>query len=61
MGSRDPAEIARAILAAHGERDAIAAEQKRWVREHASIEKAARRLEGVYEQYVRRQPRAQAA
>ena len=61
VGSRKPEELAEAILAAHNDRDAIVAEQKRWVREHASIERAARRLEGVYEQYLRREPRAQAA
>ena len=61
IGSRAPEEMAQAILAAHADRDAIVAEQKRWVREHASIERAARRLEGVYEQYLRRQPRAQTA
>ena len=53
VASRDPAELASAILAAHADRDAIVAEQKRWVQEHASIERAARRLEGVYEHYLR--------
>jgi glycosyltransferase involved in cell wall biosynthesis len=53
VASRDPEEMAAAILAAHGDRDAIVAEQKRWVQEHASIERAARRLEGVYEHYLR--------
>jgi len=61
VGSRRPEELAQAILAAHKDRDAIVAEQKRWVREHASIERAAGRLEGVYEQYLRREPRPQAA
>jgi glycosyltransferase involved in cell wall biosynthesis len=61
VGSRQPQELARAILAAHTDREAIVAEQKRWVREHAGIERAARRLEGVYEQYLRREPRARAA
>jgi glycosyltransferase involved in cell wall biosynthesis len=53
VATRNAEELARAILAAHEEREAIAAEQQRWVQEHASIEKAARRLEGVYEQYLR--------
>jgi glycosyltransferase involved in cell wall biosynthesis len=53
VASRDPGELAAAILAAHEGRQAIVAEQERWVREHASIEQAARRLEGVYEQYLR--------
>ena len=34
--------------------DAIAANQKRWVQAHASIEKATQNLEKVYERYVRR-------
>jgi glycosyltransferase involved in cell wall biosynthesis len=61
VGSRDPEQLADAILEAHRDREAIVAEQKRWVREHAGIERAARRLEGVYEQYLRGQPRTQAA
>ena len=53
VASRSPDELARAIIAASAERAAIAAEQKRWVRENATIERAARRLETVYEQYIR--------
>ena len=61
VASRSPDELARAILAASRERAAIAAEQKRWVREHASIEHAARALERVYERYVRPDACAHAA
>ena len=53
VASREPGELAAAVLAAHADRDAIVAEQKRWVHEHASIERAARRLEGVYEHHLR--------
>ena len=62
VASRLPEEIARAIVAASREREAIVAEQKRWVREHASIEHAARQMEKVYESYcVRRDAGAHAA
>ena len=50
---RDPALIAEAIIAAEFDHDVISAQQKRWVRAHASIEKATRNLEKVYERYVR--------
>ena len=58
---RSPEAVARAIQRVHGLREPIAAEQKRWVREHASIEKATLELERVYLQYVRRNPVAQVA
>ena len=61
VASRSPEELARAIVAASAERAAIAAEQKRWVRENATIERAARRLENVYEHYLRRDAPARAA
>ena len=61
VASRSPEELARAIIAASAERAAIAAEQKRWVRENATIERAARRLENVYEHYLRRDASARAA
>ena len=61
VASRAPEELAAAILAAHADRAGIVAEQKRWVHEHASIETAARALEGVYERYLRRDARAAAA
>jgi hypothetical protein len=61
IGSRDPAEMARAIAAAYEDRDAIVAEQKRWVRAHASIETATRELERVYATYVRPDARPLAA
>lgn len=53
VASRSPEELARAILAADAGREAIAAEQKQWVRAHASIETATRELERVYARYVR--------
>jgi glycosyltransferase involved in cell wall biosynthesis len=56
VASRSPEELARAIVAASRDREAIAAEQKRWVRAHASIEHAAREMERVYAGYLRREP-----
>ncbi len=53
---RKPAWIAEAILTAHLDHDLIAAQQKRWVLAHASIEKATQDLERVYERYIRREP-----
>lgn len=53
VGSRSPEALARAILDASRDRAAIVAEQKRWVREHAGIEHAARELEKVYERHLR--------
>src|SRR5258706_7554370 len=40
IAPRSAGAIARAILRVHDDAQAIAADQKRWVREHASIEKA---------------------
>jgi glycosyltransferase involved in cell wall biosynthesis len=53
VASRSPEALARAIVAACADRDAIAAEQKQWVRAHASIETATRELERVYASYIR--------
>ena len=53
IAERSPMALARAILAADADRDAIAAEQKQWVRAHASIETATKELERVYASYVR--------
>jgi glycosyltransferase involved in cell wall biosynthesis len=53
---RNPAWIAEAILTADLDHDLIAAQQKRWVLAHASIEKATRDLERVYERYIRHEP-----
>jgi len=53
FASRNADDLAWAILDAYGERDRIAAEQKRWVRAHASIETAAVELERVYQRYIR--------
>ncbi len=61
VGSRDADDLAWAILDAYGERDAIAEQQKRWVRAHASIERAAEELELVYRRYVRADAVAHAA
>jgi glycosyltransferase involved in cell wall biosynthesis len=60
VASRSPEDLARAVIAADRDREAIVAEQKRWVREHAGIEHAARKLEQVYEHYLRRDARAHA-
>jgi glycosyltransferase involved in cell wall biosynthesis len=51
--ARAPEALAAAIVAAERERDAIAQEQKRWLRAHATIEQAALNLENVYQRYVR--------
>jgi len=61
VASRKPEDIARAIVAADADREALAAEQKRWVRTHASIETVTRELEVVYGRYVRHRGIAQAA
>ena len=61
IGARSPDAIAAAIVDAFLDRDEIAAEQLRWVRTHASIEKATENLERVYHQYIRPQPVAKAA
>ena len=53
IASRSPEALAQAILDADRDREAIVAEQKRWVRAHASIENAARELERVYAGYLR--------
>ena len=61
IGDRAPDKIAAAIVDAYLDRDEIAAEQHRWVRAHASIEKATENLERVYHRYIRSQPVAKAA
>jgi glycosyltransferase involved in cell wall biosynthesis len=53
VGSRSPEALAEAIIAADADREAISAEQKRWVRAHASIETVTRKLETVYARYLR--------
>lgn len=53
VAERSPEALARAIVAAHADRDAIAGEQKQWVRAHASIETATQELERVYARYLR--------
>jgi glycosyltransferase involved in cell wall biosynthesis len=61
VASRSPEELARAVIAACGERAAIVAEQKRWVRAHASIEQVTEELQRVYQRYIRTPARAFAA
>jgi glycosyltransferase involved in cell wall biosynthesis len=53
VANRSGEALAQAIVSAYLDREAIVAEQKRWVRAHASIEHAARELERVYNRYVR--------
>jgi glycosyltransferase involved in cell wall biosynthesis len=53
VASREPADLAEAIIDSYIDRDEIAAEQKRWVRTHAGIETATENLERVYRQYLR--------
>jgi glycosyltransferase involved in cell wall biosynthesis len=60
VAERSPGAMARAILNVHAGREAIVADQRRWVREHASIEKAATELESVYRLYLRPNVVAQA-
>ena len=52
VANRAAEDIARAIMWAHSKREAIAAKQKQWVRSHATIERAAALLEGVYLKYI---------
>jgi glycosyltransferase involved in cell wall biosynthesis len=61
IASRSPQALARAIIDAHLDHDAIAAEQKLWVRTHATIEKATENLERVYQRYVHSDALANAA
>jgi glycosyltransferase involved in cell wall biosynthesis len=61
VGNRNPEDLASAILEASRDRAAIAAEQKRWVQEHAGIEHAAREMEKVYERYLRPETSIRAA
>ncbi|MEO7743013.1 MAG: glycosyltransferase, partial [Usitatibacter sp.] len=53
VSERNADALAEAILVAYGDREAIATEQRRWVRAHASIENVTRELERVYARYVR--------
>jgi glycosyltransferase involved in cell wall biosynthesis len=54
VSERSAEAMARAILRVHSMGAPISAEQKRWVREHASIEETTRELERVYLHYIRR-------
>ena len=53
VSNRSAEQLADAIVEAWADREAIAAEQRRWVRAHASIETSAKELERVYSRYVR--------
>jgi glycosyltransferase involved in cell wall biosynthesis len=59
IASRSPDDLARAVIAAHAQREAIAARQKQWVIANATIEKAATELENVYRMYIEADPCAQ--
>jgi glycosyltransferase involved in cell wall biosynthesis len=61
VSERSPEAVARAILTVHERRAQVVADQKRWVREHASIEKVTQELERVYQHYLRRHAVVQAA
>lgn len=61
VASRSPEELARAIINVSKDRAAVVAEQKRWVRAHASIEKVTEELQRVYQRYIRTPVRALAA
>jgi glycosyltransferase involved in cell wall biosynthesis len=61
VASRSPEELARAIINVSNDRAAVVPEQKRWVRTHASIEKATEELQRVYQRYIRTPARALAA
>jgi glycosyltransferase involved in cell wall biosynthesis len=61
VASRSPDDLARAVIAAHAQREAIAARQKQWVIANATIEKAAMELENVYRNYIESNPCAQPA
>ena len=52
VGDRSPEKLAAAIVAMDRDRDAVAAEQLRWLRANATIEQAAKNLENVYLRYV---------
>jgi glycosyltransferase involved in cell wall biosynthesis len=58
---RSPVAVARAVVRVHSMREHVISEQRRWVREHAGIDKAAQELERVYLHYVRRHAVAAAA
>jgi glycosyltransferase involved in cell wall biosynthesis len=61
VGSRSPADIARAVLWARSERAVVAARQKEWVLANATMEKSALALEHVYRQYLKPSPLPQPA
>jgi glycosyltransferase involved in cell wall biosynthesis len=53
VADRSAAKLAETIVAIDKDREAVAAEQKRWLRANATIEQAARNLVNVYLRYVR--------
>ncbi len=61
VASRAPEDIAATVIRAYGQRQQVAAAQRRWVEENATIQTAAAHLEEVYYQYVRREATSQLA
>jgi glycosyltransferase involved in cell wall biosynthesis len=53
---RSADDLARAIVWAHAHHDVIAARQRQWVCTHATLEKAATKLESIYTKYIHREP-----
>lgn len=51
VGSRDPAQIADAVVHCHARRAEIAQLQRRWVEQHATVSAAASALLAVYARY----------
>jgi glycosyltransferase involved in cell wall biosynthesis len=51
VGSRDPDDLADAIIRADRERHHISSSQRRWLESNATIAMAGRRLESVYQRY----------
>jgi glycosyltransferase involved in cell wall biosynthesis len=54
-----PEQIAHAINWAYSQRELIGTRQKQWVHAHATIERAATKLESVYRKYLKPDPRGQ--
>jgi glycosyltransferase involved in cell wall biosynthesis len=52
VGSREPAEIAQAVLRCHGRRAELARAQRWWVEQHATVSASVAALLAVYTQYV---------
>jgi glycosyltransferase involved in cell wall biosynthesis len=52
VSSRDPVEIAAAVVRCHGRRGELATAQRRWVEQHATAASSVAALLGVYARYV---------